>query len=149
MWYLPCHNIRLTLRLFMNLQCARKNYKDRGGETHIKGSFFHFCALLLRHPHRFRLLDWWFCHLFAYRLFACPVPPSVSGPPQNNTGGQSGRASEQLLTSLCRPRPGSHRSRTGPRLKFGYYLKFPLELVCRCYDYQKMQKLKSTGREPH
>ena len=37
----------------------------------------------------------------------------------------------------------THRSRTGPRLKFGYYLKFPLEVVGRCYDYQKMQKLKS------
>ena len=144
----------------MNLQCARKNYKDCGGETHIKGSFFHFCALLLRHPHRFRLLLLLLLRLidgFAIYLLIdyspiplCPsLPPSVSGPPQNNTGGQSGRASEQLLTSLCRPRPGSHRSRTGPRLKFGYYLKFPLELVCRCYDYQNMQKLKSTGREPH
>ena len=36
----------------------------------------------------------------------------------------------------------AHCSRTGPKLKFGYYLKFPLEVVgtCRCYDYQKVNK---------
>ena len=36
----------------------------------------------------------------------------------------------------------AHCSRTGPKLKFGYYLKFTLEVVgtCRCYDYQKVNK---------
>ena len=36
----------------------------------------------------------------------------------------------------------AHCSRTRPKLKFGYYLKFPLEVVgtCRCDDYQKVNK---------
>ena len=65
----------------MNLQCARKNYKDCGGEAHKKGPLFHFCALLLRHPHRFRLLLLRLIDGFAIYLLIDYSPVPLSLPP--------------------------------------------------------------------